>query len=77
MKRLCQGTMGMFMKRSRRSWVVFIVALMGQVLVKVKGTIQHGDYVELDDNGIGRRAKNWHPEVIGRADEPDGCIFTI
>jgi hypothetical protein len=46
-----------------------LVALMGQVSVKVRGVIKQGDYIELDDNGIGKKAAQWHPDVIGRAME--------
>jgi hypothetical protein len=46
-----------------------LVALMGQVPVNVRGEIAHGDSIELDDAGIGKRAERWHPEVVGRAME--------
>ncbi len=46
-----------------------LVALMGQVPVNVRGAIRHGDYIELDDNGVARRAAQWHPDVLGRTME--------
>ncbi|MEK7657687.1 MAG: peptidase G2 autoproteolytic cleavage domain-containing protein [Patescibacteria group bacterium] len=49
-----------------------LVALMGQVPVKVKGIINHGDYIELDDNGIGKKAEKWHSGIIGRSMEDYG-----
>lgn len=46
-----------------------LVSLVGQVPVNVKGAISHGDYIELDNNGVGKKAIEWHPNIIGRAME--------
>ena len=45
------------------------VALVGQVPVKIRGSIEHGDWIEMDYEGCGRATRSWHPDVIGRAME--------
>ena len=45
------------------------VALVGQVPVKIRGSIEHGDWIEMDYDGCGKATQSWHPDVIGRAME--------